>query len=622
MHDQPDPMLDQPEPIRAQPGAASAPQQSVSAVDQPQSQEDREQGPPIPGLPVPGIPVEPSSAQESLAIAESEELVYDEMMAGYSEPSIRPGDLRAGQIVSIDGDNAVVHYGGKTEGIVPLAELQQAGISPAPGQDIEVTIESLSGPGDYAVLSFLKAHQSRVWERVEKSYQQQEVLTAKVIERVKGGLRVDIGIPAFLPGSQADVRPVPDLDSLLGQEIPVRIVKLSRGRGNVVVSRRALLEEEFQERRRQTLAGLAEGVTVTGTVKNVTNYGAFVDLGGIDGLLHVTDISWGRVRNPEAVLRAGEEITLRVLKFDPQKERVSLSLKHMYPDPWENIAQRFREGERATGRVVSITDYGVFVELDSGLEGLIHVSELSWSQRLKHPSKVLKLDQQVGAMITQINSAERRISLSIKRLHPDPWYNLNERYPIGQVVEGRVRNLTTYGAFVEIEEGVDGLVHVSDLSWSNKAKHPKDELKKGQLIRAAVLHVDGENRRLSLGIKQLEPDAWEKFFSLHLVGDDVKGQITRFAKFGAFVELLPGVEGLCHNSEMSAHTSNQRKPPLHAGQEYEFRIIKLDEFDKKISLSRRAYELAHLPATSNGNVSAQPVESVGEAASSFTQGTA
>lgn len=555
---------------------------------------------------VPGIPVEPAPGQE--AVAAEPEVSYDELMADYSEPALRAGDLCQGQIVSIDGDNVIVAYGGKTEGVVPLAELREAGIAePTPGQDIEVTIESLGGPGDYAVLSYLKAHQSRIWESVEEAFRQKEVLTAKVIERVKGGLNTDIGVQAFLPGSQADVRPVPDLDGLVGQEIPVRIVKLSRSRGNVVVSRRALLEEELQERRRQTLAELSEGAIVTGTVKNVTNYGAFIDLGGIDGLLHVTDISWGRVRNPAEVLQVGQEITLKVLKFDAEKERVSLSIKHMQPDPWENIEQRFREGERATGRVVSVTDYGAFVELEPGLEGLIHVSELSWSKRLKHPSKVLKLDQEVEGVVTQISPSERRISLSLKRLQPDPWANLSERYPLGQIVEGRVRNLTSYGAFVEVEEGVDGLVHVSDLSWSNKVKHPKDELKKGQVIKAVVLHVDEENRRVSLGIKQLEPDVWEKFFSQHLVGDDVKGQITRFAKFGAFVELAPGVEGLCHNSEMSAD-ARQRKPALRAGQDYEFRIIKLDEFDKKISLSRRAYEIAHSSPANNGTASAQPVE--------------
>jgi small subunit ribosomal protein S1 len=568
---------------------------------------------------VPGIPLESAPGTE----AAEGEIPYDELMADYSEPAMRAGDLCQGQIVSIEGDNVIVHYGGKTEGIVPLAELRAAGmIEPAPGQDIEVTIESLGGPGDYAVLSFLKAHQSRIWELIEEAFREKAVLTAKVLERVKGGLTADIGVPAFLPGSQADVRPVPDLDALVGQEIPVRIVKLSRSRGNVVVSRRALLEEELQERRNQTLAGLAEGAIVTGTVKNVTNYGAFIDLGGIDGLLHVTDLSWGRVRNPTELVRVAEEITLKVLKFDPEKERVSLSLKHLQPDPWENIEGRYREGERATGRVVSVTDYGVFVELESGLEGLIHVSELSWSKRLKHPSKILKQGQEVEGVVTQISASERRISLSLKRLQQDPWANLGERYPLGQVVEGRVRNLTSYGAFVEIEEGVDGLVHVSDLSWSNTVKHPKDELKKGQVIQAVVLHVDKETRRVSLGVKQLEPDVWEKFFSLHLVGDDVKGQITRFAKFGAFVELSPGVEGLCHNSEMSANPSKQRKPALRAGEECEFRIIKLDEFDKKISLSRRAYELAHRSTASNGTASAPPVESSNEALHTVSEETA
>jgi small subunit ribosomal protein S1 len=571
-----------------------------------------------PGVARPGVPVEPTSTLDA-ASADSDAINYDEWMADH-EPAIRPGELCQGQIISIDGENVIVDYGGKTEGILPLAELREAGIAePAAGQNIEVSVESLGSPGDYAVLSFLKAYRSRLWEQVETAFRQKEQLTARVTERVKGGLTVDIGIPAFLPGSQADVRPVPDLDSLVGQEIPVRIVKLSRGRGNVVVSRRALLEEELQQRRQQTLAGLSEGATVTGTVKNVTNYGAFIDLGGIDGLLHVTDISWGRVRNPAEVLQAGQEITLKVLKFDSEKERVSLSLKHMQPDPWENIEQRYQEAGRVTGRVVSITDYGAFVELEPGLEGLIHVSELSWSKRLKHPSKVLKLDQQVEAAITQVNTPERRISLSLKRLQRDPWVNLGERYPIGQMVQGRVRNLTSYGAFVEIEEGVDGLVHVSDLSWSNKVKHPKDELKKGQIIRAVVLHIDEENRRVSLGIKQLEPDVWEKFFSLHLAGDDVKGQVTRLAKFGAFVELAPGVEGLCHNSEMSAGYGKQRKPALRAGEEYEFRIIKLDEFDKKISLSRRAYELDHGPANNNGKLSAPPVEPSSEPVPSFSE---
>jgi small subunit ribosomal protein S1 len=622
------------EPAAARPAAVEpAPAQAAEAAAVPHEEPAAEPPEPVgetkpvsatqqSGAAMPGIPVESTASQETAA-AELEALDYDDLMADYGEPAIHAGDLCQGQIISIDGDNVIVAYGGKTEGVLPLAELRQAGLAdPAPGQSIEVSVESLGAPGDYAVLSFLKAHRSRLWEQIETAFHQKQELTAKVTERVKGGLTVDIGIPAFLPGSQADVRPVPDLDSLVGQELPVRIVKLSRTRGNVVVSRRALLEEELQQRRQQTLATLSEGALVSGTVKNVTNYGAFIDLGGIDGLLHVTDISWGRVRNPAEVLQVGAEITLTVLKFDAAKERVSLSLKHMQPDPWENIAERYHESDRATGRVVSITDYGSFVELEPGLEGLIHVSELSWSKRLKHPSKVLRLDQQIEAVITQMNSAERRISLSLKRLQNDPWVSLAERYPIGLIVEGRVRNLTSYGAFVEIEEGVDGLVHVSDLSWSNKVKHPKDELKKGQVIRAVVLHIDEENRRVSLGIKQLEPDVWETFFSLHLVGDDVTGLVSRFAKFGAFVELAPGVEGLCHNSEMSSSFSKQRKPALLAGQEYEFRIIKLDEFDKKISLSRRAYELDHHHASTNGTASAAPVESSDETVPSFHEDSA
>ena len=535
---------------------------------------------------------------------------------------IEEGEVVRGRVVEVRDSEILVDIGYKSEGTIAIEEFRHAGSLPKVGEEIEVYLESKEDNEGLIVLSKDKADKIKVWDAISKAHDSGVPVDGRVVEVVKGGLAVDVGVRAFLPGSQVDLRPVKNLASLLGQTIRAKVIKLNRRRGNVVLSRRAVLEEEREEKKKHTLSVLAEGMVLTGTVKNLTDYGAFIDLGGIDGLLHVTDMSWGRIGHPSEIFQIGDQVEVVVLHFDRDTGRVSLGYKQKSSDPWAIVEERYPVGSKVQGRVVSLTNYGAFVELEPGLEGLIHVSELSWSKRLKHPAKVLKLEQQVEAVITQINSSERRISLSLKRLQPDPWVNLGERYPVGQMVEGRVRNLTSYGAFVEIEEGVDGLVHVSDLSWSNKVKHPKDELKKGQVIRAAVLHIDKENRRVSLGVKQLEPDVWEKFFSLHLVGDDVKGHVTRFAKFGAFVELVPGVEGLCHNSEMSAHFSKQRKPALRAGQEYEFRIIKLDEFDKKISLSRRAYELAHGPAANNGKVSAAAVEPPSEAVFSFSDESA
>ena len=407
---------------------------------------------------------------------------------------------------------------------------------------------------------------------------------------VKGGLSADIGMLAFLPGSQVDLRPVPDLDSLIGQDVPVRIVELSKKRGNVVVSRRVLLEEERERLKQETLAKLTEGGVATGEVKNITEYGAFVDLGGLDGLIHVTDMSYGRIKGPGDVVQVGQEITAKVLKFDPKKERASLSLKHMQPDPWAGIETRYVGGCKVRGRVSNLSDYGVFVELEHGVEGLIHVSELTWSHRRPHPSKAYKLGQEIEAVVLKVKPKDRRISLSIKQLKPDPWSNASERYRTGTVVEGRVGNITSYGAFVELEEGVDGLVHLSELSWTQRIKHPKEMLKKGARIRAVVLQVDPSHHRLALGIKQLEPDIWETFVSQHLPGEVVKGRVSKRTTFGAFVELAPGVEGLCHQSEMKRNPKKKRKGDLEVGREYSFRIIKMDEFEKRIGLSRRGVE--------------------------------
>jgi small subunit ribosomal protein S1 len=459
-----------------------------------------------------------------------------------------------------------------------------------PGDSIDVMIDR-RGPEveGYVLLSHEKASRLRSWETLERAYRENLLVSGRVLGRVKGGLSVDVGVKAFMPSSQVDVRPLHNLDSLIGQDIPVKVIKVNRRRGNVVVSRKSAVEEEVNSRKHSTLEGLQEGAIVTGVVKNLTDYGAFVDLGGIDGLLHVSDMSYGRVTHPSEVINVGDEISVKVLKFDREKERVSLGLKELLPDPWESASDRYPVGVRVLGKVVSVTDYGAFVELEPGVEALIHISEMTWSRRMKHPTKVVKPGDQVEAIVLAVSPKDRRISLGIKQLEPDPWTTVEQRYSVGSVVEGRVRKLTDFGAFIEIEEGIDGLVHVSDISWTKRIKHPSEALKKGQLVQAVVLHITAANRRLSLGIKQLQPDAWETFFRAHQVGDIVRGKVCRAANFGVFVELAEGVEGLCHNSEIPGGADKRRtEPPIEIGTEQEFKIIKMSEAEKKIGLSVRA----------------------------------
>lgn len=412
-----------------------------------------------------------------------------------------------------------------------------------PGDVVDVMVDHGERPEGYVLLSHVKAARLRVWDNLEAAFNNQLIISGHVLGRVKGGLSVDVGIKAFMPGSQADPRPLHNLDSLIGQDIPVKIIKLNRRRGNVVVSRKLAVEQEVTERKVQTLEHLEEGSVCTGVVKNLTEYGAFVDLGGIDGLLHVTDMSHGRVGHPSEVVHVGDEITVKVLKFDRAKERVSLGIKQLEPDPWETVNERYSINSRVIGRVVNVTDYGAFVELEPGVEGLIHITEMTWSRRMKHPSKVVKPGDQVEAVVLDVNPRDRRISLGLKQLEPNPWTTIESRYSVGSVVEGRVRNMTDFGAFVEIEEGIDGLVHVSDLSWTKRVKHPSEVLKKGQLVQAVILNIDAKAHRLSLGIKQLQPDAWETYFQNHQVGDLVQGRVCRLSGFGAFVELAEGWKG-------------------------------------------------------------------------------
>ncbi len=492
----------------------------------------------------------------------------------------------AGKVIEQREKYLVVDVGLKSEGLVPLDQVTDhtGAVRFQPGDEIEVVIEREEPEGGYLV-SYEKAQRLRVWDTIEKAANDKTAVTGTVVSRVKGGLTVDIGLKAFLPGSQLEIRPVRNLDTYLGQEIEVRVIKLNKKRGNVVVSRKEILEEEQNVKRSAVMEHLAEDAVLTGTVKNLTDYGAFVDLGGIDGLLHITDMSWGRLTHPRDLVNVGDEIQVKVLKFDKEKQRVSLGFKQLTPDPWLDASERYPVGAKVHGRVLSVTDYGAFVELEQGIEGLVHLSEMTWSKRLKHPSKLVKPGDEVDTVVLAVNPADRRISLGMKQLLENPWENLIERYPQGTVVEGRVRNLTEFGAFIEIEDGIDGLVHISNLSWTKRVKHPSEVIKKGEKVKAVVLGVEPQNRRLSLGIKQMQPDVWESFFATHRVGDVVHGKILRTAQFGAFVEIAEGVEGLCHVSEAGEGGDHSK---LEQGAEHEFKIIKINVEEKKVGLSLRA----------------------------------
>ncbi len=491
----------------------------------------------------------------------------------------------SGTVIKQTDKHLVVDVGLKSEGLVPIEQVvdHTGAVKFNPGDVIEVVIEREEPEGGYLV-SYEKAQRLRAWDSIEKAANDKTPVIGTVVGRVKGGLTVDIGMKAFLPGSQLEVRPVRNLDAYLGQQIEVRVIKLNKKRGNVVVSRKELLEEEQTHKREATMEHLFEGAVLTGTVKNLTDYGAFVDLGGIDGLLHITDMSWGRLTHPRDLVNVADEIQVKVLKFDKDKQRVSLGFKQLTPDPWLDAQERYPVGAKVHGRILSVTDYGAFVELEQGIEGLVHLSEMTWSKRLKHPSKLVKPGDEVDTVVLSVNPADRRISLGMKQLLENPWENLTDKYPAGTVVEGRVRNLTDFGAFIEIEDGIDGLVHVSNLSWTKRVKHPSEVVKKGEKVKAVVLGVEPQNRRLSLGIKQLQPDVWETFFATHRVGDVVHGKVLRTAQFGAFVEIAEGVEGLCHISEAGDGPGAQ----LDQGAEHEFKIIKINVEEKKVGLSLRA----------------------------------
>jgi small subunit ribosomal protein S1 len=516
---------------------------------------------------------------------------FTSMLEAYDDSfrNMAEGEVVKGTVLKVTDAAVVVDVGYKSEGLIPVHEfLDETGnVTVQAGDTVDVLLERTEDREGHIVLSREKAEKMKIWDEVEKAYADRKVVIGRVIERIKGGLAVDIGVRAFLPGSQIDVRPVRNLDALKGQELRMRVIKVNKKRGNIVLSRKALLEEENAEKKKTTLETLGEGKQLRGTVKNITDYGAFIDLGGIDGLLHITDMSWGRVGHPSELFKVNDEVDVTVLKYDPSTERVSLGHKQLVQDPWATVQDRYPVGARMSGKVVSLTDYGAFIELEPGVEGLIHVSEMSWSKRVKHPSKILNVGDTVEAMVLGVDPAARRISLGLKQVESNPWNELGDKYPVGTKIKGKVRNLTEFGAFVEVEEDIDGLIHISDMSWSKRVKHPSEVLKKGDVVEAMVLSIDADNQRLSLGLKQLATDIWDDFFSRHNVGDVVEGKITRMTNFGAFVELDEGIEGLIHVSEFDDSHGGE-KIDLQVGTSYQMKIIKLSPQERKIGLSIRA----------------------------------
>jgi len=500
---------------------------------------------------------------------------------------IEEGEVVRGTIVAIRDNEVLVDVGYKSEGTIPLEEFHRAHLEPKVGEEIDVFLEMKEDAEGLIVLSKEKADKIRVWDVVGRAFEKGSPIEGKVVEVVKGGLSVDVGVRAFLPGSQVDVRPVKNLTQFLGQTIQAKVIKLNRRRGNVVLSRRMLLEEERDEKRKHTFSVLQEGMILSGVVKNITEYGVFVDLGGIDGLLHITDMCWGRINHPSELFQVGDRAEVMVLHFDRDAGRVSLGYKQKEPDPWENVETKYPISARVRGKVVSLTNYGAFVELEKGVEGLVHVSEMSWTRRVRHPSKIVNEGDEVEVQVLEVNRAQRRISLGMKQVEADPWTTIDQRLKVGMRIEGKVRNLTDFGAFVELEPGIDGLLHISDMSWTRNIGHPSEILKKSQSVETIVLNVDKIARRISLGLKQIQPDPWENIAERYPLGSRVTGKVVRITEFGAFVELEKGVDGLLHVSQMARHSVSRPEDVVATGDELVLKIIKLDPAERRIGLSLR-----------------------------------
>ncbi|RPH83745.1 MAG: 30S ribosomal protein S1 [Candidatus Rokuibacteriota bacterium] len=524
----------------------------------------------------------------------AEERMEDWFKEDSTTSEFEEGEVVRGRVVHVGSSEVLVDVGYKSEGAIPIEEFHRHGALPKVGEEIEVYLEAKEDSEGLIVLSKDKADKIKVWDAVTQAYEKGSPVEGRVVEVVKGGLSVDVGVKAFLPGSQVDLRPVKNLASLIGQSVRARVIKLNRRRGNVVLSRRAVLEEEREEKKKHTLEVLAEGMVLTGTVKNITDYGAFIDLGGIDGLLHVTDMSWGRVGHPSEIFQVGDQVEVVVLHFDRESGRVSLGYKQKSSDPWERVEQTYAPGTRVRGRVVSLTNYGAFVELEAGVEGLVHVSEMSWTRRVRHPSKIVNVGDEVEVIVLDVNRGAKRISLGMKQVEPDPWATIDERYRVGARVSGKVRNLTDFGAFIELEPGVDGLLHISDMSWTRSVGHPSEVLKKGQELDSQILNIDKENKRISLGLKQIQPDPWTTVAQRYPMGSRVTGKVVRLTDFGAFVELEPGVDGLLHISQMANRPVGSPAEIVNVGDELGLLVIRVDPNERRIGLSLK--ELAHAVA--------------------------
>jgi small subunit ribosomal protein S1 len=517
-------------------------------------------------------------------------LGMEELLSLYDKSTLTEGEIVTGRVLKVTPSDVVVDVGYKSEGLLPVGEVTgyDGQVRVKRGDDLEVFIERLEDPSGYVILSREKAARMRVWDDIEAAFKAEQPISGRVIDRVKGGLSVDVGgVKAFLPGSLVDTKPIKNLDSLRGQEHKFKIVSFDKKRSNVVLSRRAIVEVEHAEQKQHTFQRLEEGKLTHGVVKNITDYGVFVDLGGVDGLLHITDISWGRVNHPSEYFNVSDEIEVVVLKFDPAAERVSLGYKQKSPDPWSDVAVRYPLGTKVHGRVVSLTDYGAFVELEEGVEGLIHVSEMSWTKKIRNPSKLLSIGSEVEAVVADVNVPNRRISLSLRALEQNPWETVAERYPVGSVISGRVRNLTDFGAFVEVEEGIDGLIHISDMSWNRRIKHPTEVLKKGDTVQARVVNVDADNQRLSLSVREFLPNDWDEFAKTHHIGDEVIGIVSKITDFGLFVRLSDGVEALGHISEIPREGKTKLDRMYQPGDPVRARIIKIDPGERKIGLTLR-----------------------------------
>ncbi|MBU91160.1 MAG: 30S ribosomal protein S1 [Acidobacteria bacterium] len=538
---------------------------------------------------------EQQAVPEAIIAFSDEETLDDATLLQLIDQSLQElveGEVVKGRVLEVSRDEVVVDIGYKSEGIMRLAEFadKDGKVSIVPGDEVEVLLERCEDKEGNVVVSREKAEKMKVWGKIEEAYRSDELITGLVVDRVKGGLAVNIGVRAFLPGSQVDIRPMRNLESMVNEEILVKVIKLNKRRANVVVSRKVVLEAERAEEKKGTLKKLVAGSILKGVVKNITDYGAFVDLGGIDGLLHITDMSWGRISHPTEILEIGDEIDVAVLNFDPERERVSLGYKQRMPDPWVGVSEKYPAGARIPGKVVSLTNYGAFVELEAGVEGLVHISEMSWRKRIQHPSKVLDVGDEADVVILDVDEDSRRISLGMKQTEPNPWRLIADKYEEGNIITGRVRNLTDFGAFVEVGEGIDGLIHISDMSWTERVEHPSEVLEKGEEVEVAVLSVDAERQRLSLGLKQLGPNVWDDYAKEHEQGEEVEGKITKLTNFGAFLDLADGVEGLVHVSEISDRHIKDPADELEVGDTLKVKILNIDTETKKISLSAKELE--------------------------------